>query len=95
MNFSWSDMPLYPDFIGNLIRNNHISDIFGVNGIGQFVLLSIFLLFSIFYVIVSGVIFYHWYAYGMKNKMIYMAEGLFSLVSFALFWFAFLIISNI
>ena len=48
------------------------------------VLLVIFIIFSVFYIIVSAVILYHWSAYGMKSAGILIAETLFVFVSLVL-----------
>ena len=49
------------------------------------VLLVILFLFFIIYSIITGVLLYHWSAYGMRNAGIIAAESLFLLVSFSLF----------
>lgn len=57
--------------------------------IGKPLLWVIFALFFIGYVIVSGVLIYHWRKYGMNNKNIVFAETLFIIVSVILFGSAF------
>jgi hypothetical protein len=48
--------------------------------------LSIILgLFFIFYAIVSAVLMYHWSEYGMRSFTVILAEGIFVVVSLALF----------
>jgi len=54
------------------------------------VLVIILVLFFIFYCIVSGVLVYHWKAYGMGKKGILVAEALYLMVSAALFVLAIL-----
>jgi hypothetical protein len=60
--------------------------------IGKALLIGVFLVFFIFYICVSVVLFYHWQKYGMRNKMIIGAELLFSIVSIVLFFSAFYLI---
>ncbi len=48
-------------------------------------LIVIFILFSLIYAIITVVLFYHWYQYGMKHRGILIAEALFVLVSFVCF----------
>lgn len=47
-----------------------------------FVILGVFF---VFYAIVSGVLIYHWSAYGMRHRGILVAESLYLAVSIALF----------
>lgn len=53
--------------------------------IGKPVLWGFFVLFFIGYSIISGVLVYHWKKYGMSNKTIIFAQGLFIVVSIILF----------
>jgi cytochrome b subunit of formate dehydrogenase len=53
--------------------------------ITQNTLIIILALFFIFYVIVSGVLMYHWSAYGMKSFGVIFSESLFIIVSIVLF----------
>ena len=48
-------------------------------------LLIILVLFFIAYAIVSGILMYHWSAYGMKSQGVLIAETLFLFVSVILF----------
>lgn len=73
----------FPDFL-----NIDISFMFSTQ-----VLLIVLVLFFIIYAIVSGVLIYHWSAYGMRSPGILVAETLFLFVSMALFVFAGLAIS--
>ena len=54
-----------------------------------FILLA---LFFVVYAIISGVLVYHWSAYGMRSAGIVVAELLFLMVSIALFVFSILAI---
>jgi hypothetical protein len=45
----------------------------------------VFVLYFIFYLLISGVLFYHWHAYGMKSAGIMIARSLFIFVSIFLF----------
>lgn len=54
------------------------------------VLLSSLLVFGIFYLIITGILFYHWTSYGMGNHGIHVAELLFVVVSGLFFVVAFL-----
>lgn len=54
------------------------------------VLLGLLCLFGIFYLIITGVLFYHWISYGMGNHGVYIAEILFVSVSALFFVVAFL-----
>ncbi len=49
------------------------------------VLVIIFVIFLVAYIIVSGVLRYHWHNYGMRNAGIIFAQSLFFLVSIVLF----------
>ena len=60
--------------------------------LGKAVLIGIFIIFFIFYICVSIVLFYHWQKYGMRNRMIIGAEILFALVSAGLLASAFILI---
>jgi hypothetical protein len=53
--------------------------------IGKPLLWLVLVIFLSIYAIVSIVLFYHWRKYGMKNKSILLAEGLFVVVSLGLF----------
>ncbi|KND47833.1 MAG: hypothetical protein AB201_02890 [Parcubacteria bacterium C7867-006] len=57
------------------------------------ILFGVLLVFGVIYIIVSGVLFYHWTAYGMGSKGVYVGEVLFSSVSVLLFITAVLSIS--
>ncbi len=81
IQFNLADVPLFPEsfrpaFNRLVAGNTQLPD-----GFGQHVLLGLFIIFLISYVIVSASLFYHWYAYGMKNKNVFIAEVLFSFVS--------------
>lgn len=74
-----------------------ISDIFNFPRFGGFSIATIFskpvlalilLAYFVGYCVLSGVLFYHWRAYGMGSKKIYFAETVFILVSMVLFVFA-------
>jgi hypothetical protein len=56
---------------------------------------AIFVVFALLYAVVSGVLFYHWRKYGMKNSTIVFAEGLFGLVSIGLFITSLLALSSL
>ena len=63
------------------------------NGVLSFIfstpiLLIILIIFFVFYVILSGVLMYHWSAYGMKNTEIFVVESLYIFVSLILFGMA-------
>jgi hypothetical protein len=49
------------------------------------VLMAVMALFFVFYFIVSSVLVYHWSAYGMRSVTVVVAEGVFVVVSIALF----------
>ncbi len=49
------------------------------------ILLAFLVLFLIFYLIISAILFYHWRAYGMKNKGVLFAESVFFAGSVILF----------
>ena len=85
MNYSLSDISLYPQGISRLFAGLSLPA-----HIGPSILLPIFLIFALVYSIVSGVIFYHWITYGMGSKTIVMAEILFVSVSVLLFILAFI-----
>lgn len=53
-------------------------------------LIYILFVFGFFYLINTGVLFYHWVSYGMGNYGIYVAEILFVSVSAMFFVIAFL-----
>ena len=52
-------------------------------------LFAILSLFFLVYLVVSGVLFYHWTSYGMGSHGIYVGEILFVSVSIILFFVAF------
>lgn len=52
--------------------------------LSPFVLWGVFGVFLTLYLIVSGVLFYHWRAFGMKTKSIVLAESMYILVSLIL-----------
>jgi len=52
------------------------------------ILVGVFVIFFILYSIVSGVLLYHWSAYGMRSPGIVVAESFFFFVSIVLFVFA-------
>lgn len=49
------------------------------------ILLIVLGLFLSVYVVLSSIIIYHWHAYGMKSKGVYLAETVFLLVTIVLF----------
>lgn len=49
------------------------------------VLIFVFIFFLIIYIIISGILRYHWHNYGMRNAGIIFAQSLFFLVSIVLF----------
>lgn len=51
--------------------------------------------FVLVYIILSGVLFYHWRSYGMGNRHIYIAGLLYGLVSLVLFVTLFILLSYI
>lgn len=53
--------------------------------ISKTTLLIVFVLFFIVYVVVAGILRYHWHNYGMRNAGIIFAQSLFFLVSIVLF----------
>lgn len=57
------------------------------------VLIGVLILFSVVYAITTGVLVYHWSAYGMRSPGIIVAETIFLFVSLVLFVFAGLAIS--
>jgi len=54
------------------------------------VLIGLLFLFGVFYLVITGILFYHWVSYGMGNHGIYLAEILFITVSVLFFITAFL-----
>ncbi len=54
------------------------------------VLTFILLLFLLFYIIISGILMYHWSMYGMKSAKVFLVETVFLLVSVVLFVVSFL-----
>ena len=54
------------------------------------VLLGALFVFGIFYLIITGILFYHWTSYGMGNHGVHIAEILFIVVSALVFVVAFL-----
>lgn len=50
-----------------------------------FALTAVLVVFFILYVVLSGVLIYHWRAYGMKSQAIVVTESLFIFVSAILF----------
>lgn len=75
----------FSDSIGIVIPSNLLQNIF----------VPLLFLFTIFYLIASGILFYHWETYGMKNKSIVFANIVFLLVSLILFIFAFILAFNL
>ena len=63
----------------------HIS---GVSFISTPVLMVMFLLFLIFYGIISSILIYHWIAYGMRSAGILVGQTLFLFISLILFTIA-------
>jgi len=59
----------------NLLENLHMP--FSFSG----VLWIFFILFMIFYLIVSAVLLYHWQTYGMRNRNIQFAKIVYIIVS--------------
>lgn len=57
---------------------------------GPSALLSILAIFSLGYIVISSILFYHWTAYGMGSHGIIVGELLFTIVSVLLFLTAFL-----
>ena len=49
------------------------------------VLVVIFTVFLVIYIILSGILRYHWHNYGMRNAGIIFAQSIFFLVSIVLF----------
>ncbi len=49
------------------------------------VLMGVLVVFFVIYSILSGVLFYHWHAYGMRSRGIIVAETFFFFVSIVLF----------
>lgn len=59
---------------------------FGISiHITENILTLILIIFFVFYAIVSGVLFYHWSAYGMNSFGIIVSESIYILVSITLF----------
>lgn len=54
------------------------------------ILLGVLFVFGLFYLIITGILFYHWISYGMGNRGVHTAEILFISVSALFFVFAFL-----
>ena len=54
------------------------------------ILLGILILFGIFYLIISSILFYHWTSYGMGSHGIHVGEVMFVSVSVLVFLVAFL-----
>lgn len=52
-------------------------------------------LFALVYLVVSGVLFYHWKSYGMGNRHVYIAGLLYGVVSIILFVTLFILLSYI
>jgi hypothetical protein len=52
------------------------------------ILIGVLSIFFILYSIVSGVLLYHWSAYGMRSPGIVVAESFFFFISIVLFVFA-------
>ena len=95
MDFSFKDVQLYPTSINNFfdqLTGGHVSL---PSGFGKEILVGIFILFTLFYLAVSVVLFYHWHVYGMKNRLILATEVVFLAVSLALFFAAFIILFTI
>jgi hypothetical protein len=67
-----------PDFLKTPLSNIHSTT----------VLLGIFIIFSLIYITVSGILIYHWQAYGMNSKGIVIGRTLFLLVSVILYFIA-------
>lgn len=49
------------------------------------VLSALLIIFSVFYVVVTSILLYHWSAYGMKTRGIVLAESVFLSVTLVLF----------
>ena len=49
------------------------------------ILLVVFVVFFLVYAVLSGIVIYHWKAYGMKGRGVLVAESLFLFVSLVLF----------
>lgn len=60
---------------------------------GRMVFFIILLVYAIFYLMVSSVLIYHWFKYGMKSSGIIVAQTLYIFVSVFLFAFAILALS--
>lgn len=57
------------------------------------VLVWILIVFFFFYCVISGILMYHWSAYGMRHRGIILARSLYIFVSIVLFVIAGLAIS--
>ncbi len=56
---------------------------------------ALFGLFLFGYLILSGILFYHWIVYGMKSKGILLAQFIFPLGSAFLIYMSFFTLSNL
>lgn len=57
------------------------------------ILMYVLYIFGVFYLIITGILFYHWISYGMGSHGVYVAEILFVSVSILFFVIAFLSLS--
>ena len=83
MQFDWKAVPLYKfgdqlPYINTSFSqlSRHIN-----GGFVHILLLIFFILYCIGYAIYSGILFYHWHAYGMHTKRIMIAQIIFSVVT--------------
>ncbi|KND51105.1 MAG: hypothetical protein AB198_01645 [Parcubacteria bacterium C7867-003] len=72
MNFETFSLPSFPGPGLNFVLNKPV-------------LTGVLVVFFVLYSILSGVLFYHWAAYGMGHRGILVARSLFVLVSIVLF----------